>query len=387
MNHCKRFVAIVSLPCVALTGCASLPSSGPTANQIVREEREAANQIGFKIVNVTASDIPSFSQPPALDTAALRLLARPGRVDLIGPGDVLSISVYEVGTTLFGNASTTIGSSGGGGGGSNSPAPLDPSARSQSIPGVVVNNAGQIRFPYVGTLTVAGKTTGEVARMIERGLTGKSQMAQVLVEMRNNITNTVLVSGVVSRPGRQQLTLGRERLLDAVAAAGGTGTQDGPQSTLVRFTRDGRSAEVYLEAIDSGSPADLVLLPGDRIDLLRRPRTYAVFGAVDRVQQFAFDSRYVTLNEAIARAGGPSDLRADPSAVFVFRSEGAEGTAPTIYRLDMSKPSSFFLAQRFQMRDKDLIYIANARLTQTRKLTEIVNQLFSPFLTARVVTQ
>ena len=144
---------------------------------------------------------------------------------------------------------------------------------------------------------------------------------------------------------------------------------------------------MYLEAIDSGSEGDLRLLPGDRIDLLRRPRTYTVFGAVDRVQQFGFDSRYVTLDEAMARAGGPSDTRADPSAVFVFRADGASGAPPTIYRLDLSKPSSFFLARRFQMRDKDVIYVANARFTQTRKLVEIVNLLFSPIYTARIVAQ
>ncbi len=368
---------------LAVSGCASLPSSGPTKNQVISAERQAANDIGFKIVDLTAKDIPVFNQPATLDLSTLRALDQTGRVDLVGPGDGLSISIFEVGTTLFGSGSTGIGATEG----NQATVNLDPSAKVKSLPGVIVNQSGQIKLPYVGVLTVAGKTTGQIARMIERGLVGKSQMPQVLVEISNNVTNTVLVSGAVSKPGRQPLTLGRERLLDAIATAGGTGTQDGPQSTLVRFTRGGRTADVYLEAIDSGSAADLVLLPGDRIDLLRRPRTYSVFGAVDRVQQFPFDSRNVTLDEAVARAGGPSDLRADPSAVFVFRGESIDTSVPTIYRLDMSKPSSFFLAKRFQMRDKDVIYVANARFTQTRKLVEIVSTLFTPVLTARALSQ
>lgn len=367
----------------ALSGCASLPSSGPTKHQIMAAERQAANDIGFKIVDLTSSAIPVANQPPTLDLSTLRALDRAGRVDLIGPGDGLSISIFEVGATLFGSGSTGIG----GGSGDQATGGLDPSAKSKSLPNIVVNEAGQIKLPYIGVLTVRGKTTDQIARMIERGLAAKSQMPQVLVELSRNVTNTVLVSGAVSKPGRQPLTLGRERLLDAIASAGGTGTQDGPQSTLVRFTRDGQTADIYLEAIDSGSSADLVLLPGDRIDLLRRPRTYSVFGAVDRIQQFPFDSRNVTLSEAIARAGGPSDTRADPSAVFVFRSEGGAGLPPTIYRLDLSKPSSFFLAQEFQMRDKDVIYVANARFTQTRKLVEIINVIFNPAIAIRAVTQ
>lgn len=366
-----------------LTGCASLPSSGPTKNQVITAERKAANDIGFKIVDLTSSTIPAVNQPAALDLSALRSLDRSGRVDLVGPGDVLSIVVFEVGTTLFGSGSTSIGNADA----DQAVGGLDPSAKSKTLPGVIVNEAGLIKLPYVGALMVAGKTTGQIARMIERGLAGKSQMPQVLVELSKNVTNTVLVSGTVTKPGRQPLTLGRERLLDAIAAAGGTGTQDGPQSTLVRFTRGDKTAEVYLEAIDSGSPADLVLLPGDRIDLLRQPRTYSVFGAVERIQQFPFDSRYVTLSEAIARAGGPSDSRADPTAVFVFRNEGGTTLQPVIYRLDLSKPSSFFVSQNFQMRDKDVIYIANARFTQTRKLVEIVNVLFSPILTATALSR
>lgn len=382
MTRRVLFPALVGPVALAFTlgGCASLSSSGPTKNQVFSAERKAANDIGFKIVELTATDIPVANQPATLDLSRLQALDRQGRVDLVGPGDGLSISIFEVGTTLFGSGSTGIGVEA-----EQSGSGLDPSARAKTLPSVIVNQVGQIRLPYIGLLTVAGKTPGEIARMIERGLAGKSQMPQVLVEVSKNVTNTVLVSGAVAKPGRQPLTLGRERLLDAIATAGGTGTQDGPQSTLVRFTRNGQTADIYLEAIDSGSPADLPLLPGDRIDLLRRPRTFSVFGAVDRVQQFSFDSRDVTLSEAIARAGGPSDTRADPSAVFVFRNEGDVGSPPTIYRLDLSKPSSFFLAQKFQMRDKDTIFIANARFTQTRKLVEIVNFLFTPVFTARAI--
>jgi polysaccharide export outer membrane protein len=53
----------------------------------------------------------------------------------------------------------------------------------------------------------------------------------------------------------------------------------------------------------------------------------------------------------------------------------------------MLKPQSYFLSQRFAMRDKDVIYIANAAANQPSKLVGIVNQLFSPFVTARAIAR
>ena len=113
------------------------------------------------------------------------------------------------------------------------------------------------------------------------------------------------------------------------------------------------------------------------------------------MSQIPFDTNAVSLAEAVARAGGPDDSRADPTAVFLFRDTGTStnttvngvAQAPVIYRLDMTKPSSYFLAQRFVMRDKDVIFIANARINQTRKLVEIVNLLFTPIFTARAIAQ
>ena len=54
-----------------------------------------------------------------------------------------------------------------------------------------------------------------------------------------------------------------------------------------------------------------------------------------------------------------------------------------MYRLNLDKPSSYFIAQRFAMRDKDVIYVANAKINQTRKLIELFNLLFTPVFTVK----
>jgi polysaccharide export outer membrane protein len=82
---------------------------------------------------------------------------------------------------------------------------------------------------------------------------------------------------------------------------------------------------------------------------------------------------------------------ADPTAVFIFRYDEtidpASGAKPVIYRLNMMEPASYFLAQRVAMQDKDVIYIANAAANQPTKLVGVINQLFSPFITARAISR
>jgi polysaccharide biosynthesis/export protein len=372
-----------------LSGCMSLPTSGPTANQVLRAEKDEVGKLGVQIVEVDSAAITAIKAAAVSTTGRLAALDVPGgAVDTVGPGDVLQISIFEVGTGLFSRRTVAAEEA------------FDPGAGSSSLGNVVVDREGAITLPYVGRLEVAGMAPAEIQGAIERGLAGLSQNPQALVSVKQNVSNTVVVAGDVLKPGRQPLSLAHERLLDAVAAAGGTGQVS--QNMVVRFTRRGRTIEQPLYTIVSGSSDDLPLLPGDRIELIRQPRSYTVFGATGRVSQIPFDTSELSLAEAVARAGGPSDAAADASAVFVFRyappatmpsrvetsaSLIQDARMPIIYRLNLMKPSSYFLAQRFSMQDKDLIYVANARANQPTKLAQIINLLFSPIFTVRAATR
>ncbi len=370
--------ALGALAALALLGgCATLPSSGPTAADI-RHGARTDNDLGFRIVDI---DGPMVQQIVARDAAAdaarptLASLATAGRNDVVGPGDVLAIGIYEVGVALFGTG-RDVGQL------------YDPSAKGETFPAIVVDSEGAIRLPYVGRLEVAGHTPAEVQAMIERGLRGKSQNPQALVVVKDNVSSTVYVAGDVRRPGRFDLTLQRERLLDAIALAGGA--EYSSEDTIVRFNRGTQTLEERLGRVRAGAADDLILVPGDRIELIKRPRSFIVLGASSKVSQVPFETGDLSLAEAVARAGGPTDAVADPAAVFLFRYDPANAAgaeAPVIYRLNMMRPASYFLSQRFAIRDKDVIYIANAAANRPAKLVSIINQLFSPVVTARYLAQ
>lgn len=363
-----------------LSACATLPASGPTARDIQRGAARTKPAM-FQIVDITGSVAGDIEQRAKLADEAqptLANLSREGWNDVVGLGDVLSVGIYEVGVSLFGT-----------GGGRDLGQAYDPSARGEAFPTIVVDRNGDITLPYVGRLHVAGRTTAEIQDMIVRGLRGQSQSPQALVAIKLNVSNTVFVGGDVRRPGRFDLSLQRERLLDAVALSGGASYSS--EDTIVRFNRGNQTLEERLGRIRAGAPDDLVLVPGDRVELIKRPRSFVILGATGRVSQVPFETGDVSLAEAVARAGGPQDAQADPSAIFLFRydpSRPTDGaTKPTIYRLNMMEPASYFLSQRFPVRDKDVIYIANAAANRPAKLVSIINQLFSPFVTARVLTQ
>ena len=369
-----------------VAGCASLPASGPTAKEVVRSTQNDHNTIGMQVVDVDGGALAQVSAVEAgaqAGVATLAALTRAGRNDVVGPGDQLDITVFEVGASLFGTARASADG-------------YDPSAQAQRFPAVVVDRGGAIRLPYIGNLQVAGRTPSEIAARIEGGYRGKSQNPQVVVAVRGNLSDTVYVTGDVRKPGRIELSLQGERLLDAVGTAGGTVAQT--QDMVVRVTRDGRQIEQRLDRVRSGSPDDLVLVPGDRIELIRQPQTYIVLGAANRPSQVSFDQSNLTLAEAVARAGGPNDAGADPRSIFLFRYDplpkaagapadpGGPQQRPTIYRLNLLEPASYFLAQRFAMRDKDVLYVSNAGINRTAKFVAIINQLFSPFVAVRTVT-
>lgn len=375
--HCRSTtmrLAVLTLT-LTLTACATLPSNGPTARAVMSQANGAHGSVKFRIVDLDLTTVNQLNgvSPRSTDMPrSIATLSQDRRADLIGPGDVLSIAIFELGVSLFGG-----GRDGGG---------FDPSAHAQSFPDVVVDPRGSIQLPYLGSIAVGDLTLAQAQTKIVAALRGKSQAAQALVSIKQNVSNTVFVSGAVNRPGRLPLSLARERLLDAIATAGGSANTS--EDTVVRFVRGSSVVEQRLATIRANMPDDVVLNPGDRIELIRSPRTYTVFGAVSKVSQVAFETGQVSLAEALARSGGPNDATADPSAIFLFRYTVQPQTGdeePVIYRLNLLKPESYFLSQRVAMQDKDVIYIANAAANQPAKLVNVINQLFAPFVLARQV--
>jgi polysaccharide export outer membrane protein len=91
----------------------------------------------------------------------------------------------------------------------------------------------------------------------------------------------------------------------------------------------------------------------------------------------------------VAKAGGLADFQADPEAVFLYRQEprevaqllGADMTkfsgplVPVIFWISFRDPGGYFLATRFQMRNDDIIFMANAKRHEVAKVLDFIAQV------------
>ena len=369
-----RGVLILSTAALGLSGCASLPSSGPTGTEI---RRAAAKPAEFPFVLVHVDGAESVPPIPGLPESTLNVVRQP--TDLLGPGDVLNVSIYEAGVALFGNSGVRSAGPNG--------ATFDTSSTAEKLPPIRVDDEGYIKVPFVGRVRAAGRTAVELQSVIQQGLRGMSQDPQVLVTIQESITNSVILSGEVARPGRLVLSTNRESLTDAVALAGGY--RGAAKDAVARVQRDGDTFEIRLSDLLDMPSEDLLVAPGDRITVISRPQSFSVLGAPNRAEDIVFPRARLSLAQAVALAGGANPNQGDAAAIFVFRYvRKPDGTEqPTVYQVNMMKPGAYLLAQRFVMNDRDVLYVGNARANQLTKFVQLLSQLFVPVATVRATVQ
>ena len=372
----SRGLCAVALASVALSGCATLPSSGPTGAQIYGDQKNGSESPGFDIIELDRMD----KLPPAeltVEDMATPLVPGPEwQSNLVGTNDVLDIVIYEAGIALF-SGSASMPQAG----------VFDPGAKAERLPPAQVDDEGFITIPYAGRVKASGHTTTELQAIIEQVLIGRSQSPQVVVTLQRSVTNSIMLSGEVAQSGRMRLETNKETILDALSLAGGY--RGDPSDLIVKIERKGRTSEIRLDDLQRSEAGQMRVFPGDRITLLRDPESFSVMGAAGQTAQIPFNRPSMSLAEAVARAGGSDRNQGDPAAVFVFRFVRQEdGTdRPVVYHINMMNAGAYFISQKFVMRDRDVLFVGNARANQPRKMVETLSQLFTPILTVDALTR
>jgi polysaccharide export outer membrane protein len=169
---------------------------------------------------------------------------------------------------------------------------------------------------------------------------------------------------------------------------------------IVTLQRGRQRATVYFPTLINNPEENIFVTPGDTIYVYREQQKFVAIGALGTVGQtsgltgqFAFEQERLSLNEAVAKAGGLLDFRANPGQVFLYRLEHREVLErlkvdlrafppeqvmiPVVYRANFRDPSSFFFAQSFPMRHKDVIYVSNADSVEVTKFLAYLLQYSS----------
>lgn len=129
----------------------------------------------------------------------------------------------------------------------------------------LTDTAGNIQYPLLGTVPVAGLSPSEASRMIANGLRGDylkdPQVRLIPTEMPKQ---TISVGGEVERPGTFEVT-GKMSLIRAINNAGGMGEYAKSDDVLIMRTVNGQNyVGLYnLGAIQRGNYADPDLYADD----------------------------------------------------------------------------------------------------------------------------
>ena len=355
-----------------------IPSAGPNRQQIKQasesKDPELSDFILVEIDNRVISALSSYA--PVTLEGAFKNRRRPSKY-VIGVGDVVTVTIWE----------------GAAGGLFSRPAVdgLGTGSQSAAIPEQQVSKDGDISVPFAGRINVAGKTADEVERTIVERLTGKAIEPQALVVVSKSANNAATVIGEVNAPGRVALTPRGDRILDVIALAGGNKMP--VHQTFVVLSRNDVNAVVPLQTVIGRPTENVFVLPDDTISLISDPQTFTVFGAAGRNGQVPFDAVGLTLTEALAKAGGLQDNRADPQGVYVMRFETervaraldpnysgvvTNGYVRVIYQLNATQADGMLLAREFRIRNKDALYVSNAPISDLNKVLSVFSIVAAP---------
>lgn len=359
-----------------LAGCSTLPRDGPSGASVNAGATTPEALGSYALVPLTYEVTERIKAVPPQFFGTLALASSDQPADIIGEGDTLAISIFDPSGSLFGGS---LGASS-----ANRAATLQ--GGNQNFTGVVVDRAGNVAVPFGGPVRVQGLTSTQAAAAIRRSLVGKVANPQVLVSVAGNVSNTVNVLGDVRQPGRAPLGVNSDRILDVIAAAGGSARTN--DDLIISIQRNGETFTAPLTAVTTQFVENVRLQRGDVVNVQYKPRRISTFGALNAVTQIDMPAGPMTLTGAMSRVGGLNTNTANPRRVLVFRFERPEVAqalgisqpatprgVPVVYELDFNDAANVFAATNMEIMPEDVIYVPLAGAAEMRKFFEVVQSL------------
>jgi polysaccharide biosynthesis/export protein len=361
-------------------GCSWMPTSGPAVYDVAAGATNPG-VLPYELIQLTpqVEQILAASAPSFASTFSDRRVPAEIR---FGIGDVVSVTIFEAAAGgLF--------------------IPAEAGVRPGNfitLPNQAVDHNGNISVPYTSGIHALGRTPPEVQQEIVNVLKNRAIEPQVVVSLVDQRTSLISVLGEVRAPSRFPASAEGEHILDTVARAGGPSGQG--FDTWVMLERGRRREIVPFGALVYNPSNNIFTHPNDTIYVYREPQTFVAFGATGKQGQYTFDAWRISLAEAVGKATGLDDTRAEPGAVFLYRGEPRpvaeklginvskynSPVIPVIYNVNFRDPSGYFIATQMQIQNKDVLYVSNATTVETAKFLNqvrlIVGTINDPILAA-----
>ncbi|WP_461549052.1 polysaccharide export protein EpsE [Sphaerotilus sulfidivorans] len=193
---------------------------------------------------------------------------------VLGPGDVVRVSVYQ-------NQDLTLETR--------------------------ITESGAISYPLLGQVRLGGLSVPQAEKVIADGLKNgnfvrQPQVSILVTQVRGNQAS---VLGMVNRPGRYPIEQTGMRLSELLATAGGI-AQGGSDQVVLSGMRDRKPLRIVIDVpllfAQSGGVNDPVIANGDTVYVERMPMVY-IYGEVQRPGAMRLE-RDMTVLQGLASGGG-----------------------------------------------------------------------------------
>ncbi len=307
------------------------PGGAPSADVTAR-----ADVFPINAQTVARVDAEGRALQDGLRDTALSKLPRSGDQAyryVVQPQDVLRIIVYD------------------------HPELTNPTDTANELSGRVVDSDGMFFFPFIGRIRAQGRTVEEIRDELATRLTPYVKNPQVDVSVLQFRSQRVFVAGEVAKPGAVPVTDIPVHVTDAIAQSGGPTQNADLQGVTITRGRQTFHVDLYDLYYRGDLAQNLLLQNGDVVNVAeQRFNKVFVLGEVGRPNSLVMPRGRLTLAEALSDSGGVNPFSANSGQIFVIRGQPSS-TRPAIYHLNAATPDALVLADRFDLRPRDVIFV------------------------------
>lgn len=338
--------------CVVLSACTIIPGShlSVPAPENTGSDQDLSQQVDVYAITpqLVATMVKPGSDQPVVDNGLNKQIKQYDYI--VRPGDTLNITLHSHSQISSGQSQSAEGD--------------------VAASGYYVHHDGNIIYPYLGAVPVAGLTTIEVRQELTEKLLQYLQKPVLDVTVTNFRSSSVYITGAVGSPGKQYLSNEAMTLFEAVTLAGGLSKN--ADWTNVTLIRDGQSIRYSLRLLyeNGDSRQNVLLRPNDAIHIATDDAAKVfVLGEVGRPQTISLGRTGLTLADALTQAGGFSQTTADASGIFVVRRAAPDsGILAQVFQLNAKNAIALVLADQFMLEKRDIVYITAAPVARWNRI-------------------
>ncbi|MDG9857165.1 polysaccharide biosynthesis/export family protein [Pseudomonas nitroreducens] len=342
-----RPLSFAVLSALALQGCMFSPGQNLDTGRLMQEDSAESSRV--QLVQITPKLLAVEAATQQQSSVPQKLIDYHPESYRIGPGDLLYITVWD------------------------HPELTTPAGQQQQLDanGRLVRPDGSLFYPYIGQIKVGGRTIEAVRGTITNALAAYVEQPQVDIAVMRYGSQRVVLNGAFLKAGPQAITATPLSLMEAIGSA----ELDTTNADLSGLTlkRDNQVYRLDLDALNTAQDSDLYSLylkDGDRIYLPYNDRKKVyLMGEVNAPRALTFKTREMNLADALGSVGGLNQTTANGKAVYVIRGvENLETERAKVFQLDANSPTAFILAQQFQLKPQDVVYVGPAGVTRWNRL-------------------